>query len=480
MKLRKEGLTIAAALVMALGLAGCGGGGSSMGSASSNSTMNVYAADDMSTGFDNVWVTIDTVSLTKKDGTSVTVFDQSSSGGQPVDLMSLHNGNGSVFLLLGQAPPAGSYTSVSVVLSSSLSVVPTGSNSAVQATFAGAAGNNFTMNLALPISSSSNGVQSSTDAVVDFDLKDWTLNGNTVSAANNQFLKNGPTTGMGSIGQHSPGEYAGQIQTVAGTAPTQELALSQGPSTLNVQLSADTVVVNADGSEDPVLSSGEFALVSGTFNPQANAVEATMVELFPLGTSNTPQVGGLVEADDANAQTITIQVGTAFNWMPGQKTLTIDIGPSTALLDPSGVSVTPAEFYAQLTAGSSRVSAQGPISAGVMQATTVSLLPGQGQTVSLEIGIVGVPSNVDDAAGTFTITAPVHHEGVLDPNMQTFTVVTNGTTKFSTGTDLASFMASLAPNSSVAVKGIINEATNTITATEVKAMNQIGTGATAL
>src|SRR5262249_1507093 len=145
MNLRKEKLTIAAALALALALVGCGGSGSSAGSSSPNSTMNVYAADDMSTGFDNVWVTIDTGSLTKKDGTSVTVFDESSSGGRTVDLMSLHNGNGALFLLLGQAPPAGQYAGVNVVVSSTLTVVPTGASNAVQATFAGAASSTFTM-----------------------------------------------------------------------------------------------------------------------------------------------------------------------------------------------------------------------------------------------------------------------------------------------------------------------------------------------
>jgi hypothetical protein len=121
----------------AVGLIGCGGGGSSTEGAGSSHAF-LFLTDAINSNYDHVWTTVSKVDLVNSAGQTKTVYDSSSRGGQVVDLLSLHSAGGQKYLFLtGFAPPSGTFTGANITVYSKLSIVPKGSSNAVSATFAG-------------------------------------------------------------------------------------------------------------------------------------------------------------------------------------------------------------------------------------------------------------------------------------------------------------------------------------------------------
>src|SRR4051794_37231979 len=88
-------LSVALAVV-----AGCGGGGgstSSTGGGGGSSSVRLFATDDMSTGFDHVWVNIKQVSLVGASGDQTLFTDPN---GRLIDLKTLRDSAGRRFDLL--------------------------------------------------------------------------------------------------------------------------------------------------------------------------------------------------------------------------------------------------------------------------------------------------------------------------------------------------------------------------------------------
>ena len=118
-------LRVSAALtsVIAVGIAACGGGGSSGPDASATGTLRLSLTDAPACGYDNVWVTVEKVRI----HASATAAD--TDGGwsevvlaapQRIDLLTLTNGT---LQPLGQtALPAGKYTQMRLVLGSTAPV----------------------------------------------------------------------------------------------------------------------------------------------------------------------------------------------------------------------------------------------------------------------------------------------------------------------------------------------------------------------
>ena len=111
--------------VIALGIAACGGGGSSGPDASTTGTLRLSLTDAPTCGYDNVWVTGEKVRVHASGAASDTDGGWSEvvlATPQRIDLLTLTNGT---LQPLGQSSlPAGKYTQMRLVLGS---VPPAGS-----------------------------------------------------------------------------------------------------------------------------------------------------------------------------------------------------------------------------------------------------------------------------------------------------------------------------------------------------------------
>lgn len=460
---RQNWLLAIVALACTLFVTACGGSGGGSG-AGSAATMQLFAVDDMNTGYDHVWVTIDKVDLVGASSTT-NIFDATSSGGKVVDLRSLHDSSGARFLLLGgHSTPPGTYTGINITVSPNLTVVPTGASTGVSATFAGSSGSTFVMSLAFP---SSTNISSTNKVVVDFNLANWNLSGNSVSATNNAFLALGSTATLGDGSRHEPSDYDGSVSGTSGTAPTQTFTLTEGQNSINVATSASTTITNSDGSANPTLGDGEKVDVVGTFDTTNNVLNATSIRIHIGGDqSHAPMVHGIVSAFDPVANTVTVQLHDCDGFLPTMTSVTINVSSSTTFFGPSGVTDTHDQFFADLVANTSKVYAMGSLSGSTFTAAKIQLEGSQNGPEQLAVH--GAASNVNATAFTFDVT-PSQWEG--DESLSSKVVLhiaVNSSTKFITSggaTDEATFFASLASQPNVMVRGTLDKSTMTLTAT---------------
>jgi len=460
MRKRQGWIILLASIVGSLLLTGCGGGGSAAGGGGGGN-MSLFAVDDMNTGYDHVWVTIDKVDLVGA-GSTTNVFDATASGGKVVDLRTLHDGNGARFLLLGGCnTPAGSYTGINITLAPSVTVVPTGASTGVAATFSGATGPTFVMSLTFPAQN----ISSTNKVVVDFNLANWTLSGTTVSAPNNAYLALGSTTGITDPTRHEPSDYDGAVSGVTGSAPTQTFTLTDGSHSMNVATSASTVLTNSDGSSNPALDNGEKVDVVGTYDTTNNVLNATNIRIH-IGSdrSHAPMAHGLVTAFDPVANTITVAVHDCDEFQPTSTSLTINVDANTLFFGPTGVTDTHDQFFAALVANTSKVYAIGNLNGSTFTATKIEI---QGDGSGHELAVHGPASNVNATAFTFDVTAS-QSEGDDEVGSTTVLhVVTNSNTKFVNSgqlVDQPTFFNSLSTQSNVMVRGSLDKSTMTLTA----------------
>lgn len=444
-------------------LFGCGGGGA----AGATDGTRVFAQDDTNKSFSHVWVTIDKVTLSNGSSTT-TVFDDTASGGRVVDLRSLWDDQSDTpqFLLLGQTPTAGgTYQTVNVTLEPGVSVVKAGSSSGVSATLGGS-GQKVTFSANLPSGGTGNSI------VVDFNLSKWTLNGTTLSAPSGQYIAVPVNTGgLGNGGHHVGFQYIGQVSNLSGTAPNQTFTLSDGSHVVGtVDTSQTTVIYNVDGAANPTLADGDQVLVAGKFDPAANAIVATNVQIVPSGTKvTTPHVMGTVTADDANAGTLTVQPGFAMAFLPGNTSVQVAVSSSTTFMDASGVTDTEAQFFAAVTPGTTEIVASGTLSGGVLQAATIKIIGTSSSPA--DAAFIGAPTNANPSAGTFDLTIQ-QWQGLWKLGTTTIHVTTSANTTFKSGsstTDAATFFAAVRSTHQVFVRGDLDPSTNTVAATTVAA-----------
>ncbi|MGC4042973.1 MAG: DUF4382 domain-containing protein [Armatimonas sp.] len=133
-------------------------------------------------------------------------------------------------------------------------------------------------------------------------------------------------------------------------------------------------------------------------------------------------------------------------------------------------------LYGATLADGATVSIDGTVDAttGVLAATRVGVCGTGGPSANARTPRAGgTASNLDATAGTFTLT--FERAQCLTPDATTLTVVTNSSTVFraddGSTTDSATFFTALATTPNVQVEGTFDEATNTLTATEVRVFN---------
>jgi hypothetical protein len=425
--------------------------------------------DAINTGYDHVWVTVTKVDLVGAGGKATNIYDGTSSGGQVVDLLSLHDSSGQKYMLLsGFVAPTGTYTGANVTVSDTASVVPTGGTSAVSANFSGATGGIAV----LPLSFGGTQTASSlNNLVIDFNLANWTLSGTTLSAASGPYLQFAASpAGLSDPTRQVSSDSFGVVSGVTGTAPTQAFTVTHGSQTVNVTTSPSTVLYDSDGSANPTLTDGETVDVAGTFDSTNDVVDASAI-IINIGKDVPPpdRAVGLVTADNLSANTITLQENGCAGFMPTTSTMTVDVTANTKFIDATGVTDTQAQFYADLTAGTSVVATEGTISGSTLTANVIRLLPAPGSggtTRPLLVAVRGPVSAINATADTFTLTLE-RWEGDWQQANATLPVVTTAKTQYSsngTAQDAATFFAGLSANASVNVRGTIAPNTKTVTA----------------
>lgn len=458
---------------------GCGGGGSSAPTA--NTTANLFLTDAINSNYDHVWATVTKVDLVSSTGQTKSIYNMPSSGGQVVDLLSLHPASGQKYLLLAAfSAPSGSFTGANVTVSSSVSIMPKGSSTAVSAKFAGSTGGSTV--LAAKFSSAVN-FANSKNVIVDFDLANWNLNGSTISAANNQFVQGGPGNGPMLPGNCLGGNYFGTVSNLSGTAPAFTFSITQGPNVVNILTSSSTVLYNSDGSTNPTLANGEFVNVAGAFDATNNVVDATAI-IIQVGALPPPPafIFGQVSADSLANNTITVTTAGCAGFQPTATSLTIDVSSSTAFVDASGVTDTEAQFFANLTPGTTSVQVQGTISGSTVTAASVMIVSSTGVTGGgggngggggagnpIIVAVAGPVSNVNATSETFSITLANWTGGWQSPNSVLSVTTTSSTQYTSNGTteSAAAFFTSLTNSTMVQVRGTLDPTTSAVVATNV-------------
>jgi len=458
------------ALAAAIVMLGCGGGGGAgggsiggSGSGNPSSASSMFLTSDKNSSYSHIWVTVMNVGLVSSTGQTTTVYDGSTTGGQVVDLSSLNvNGNQQFLLLSGFSAPNGMYKSATITLGSTLSVVSAGGSTATSATFSGSTGSTITLNTKFSTQQSANG-----GMVLDFSLGSWSLGGATVTASGGQFVSLGSNIGLANSANILSGDYLGTVSAIAGTSPSETFTVSRGRFAASISTSSSTVLYNSDGSANPTLANGEVVDVAGSFDPMTNAVNATAIIIEVNGQSPPPiRVNGLVTADSASSGTLTLQLAKSHGWLPVTVNLNVDVSSNTTFMDSNGVTDTEAQFFADLTAGTSIVQVEGAVSGSVFTATSAQILPSSTGGNSVIIAARGAASDINTTADSFTLTVD-KREGRLLAKNKSISVVTTANTQFAVDgvvQSAATFFATLPASSTVNVRGTIDPTTLVLTA----------------
>jgi hypothetical protein len=461
---------LAIAISSLLLLAGCGGGGGP--SAGTAGAASLIATDDLNTGYDHVWVTVKSINLVSTTGTT-NVY--TNSGGQAVDLLTLHDASGNRFLFLNtSAIPAGTYTGATVVVDNNVNIFPAGATTATAANFQ--TSGDFTMSLTFKTPKVSHGFRD--NIVVDFNLANWVLTGTTVTAPNG-FLSEGPTANLGDGTRWESAPYTGSVNNLTGAPGSQTFTLGTGAGAPTVNVSATTALYNSDGSANPTLANAENVIVRGTYDATQNILTATNIKILIATPPVTQAVSGAVSNVDTTADTFTITPHDCDRYIPTQSTLTVNVTANTTYHGAAGTVYTVTDFFTALQNGM-KVIVTGSVSAGVVTATDIAILGGTSDSGGDGHGggsanlarVSGVSGSLDATAGTFTVTKQFW-EGFFGQLTATVTVAFNSSTVWSLdGTTITAAAAASDIGMNVTVRGAYDPTTKQITAVKVEFHSQ--------
>jgi hypothetical protein len=463
-----------AASALLLAAIGCGGGGGDNSSTGGNGggagTVSLFATDNLTTGYDHVWVVVKRVELTGPNGTQV-LFDDPE--GRVVDLRSLRDEAGRRFRLLSnRSISSGRFTGMRVTLDESATVFTTGASSGTVATFEGAEGGDKVLSLTFP-----NGriVGGGAKLIVDFDLANWNLDGTTLSATNGAYLALVEDNSLGNIDRHDRDEYKGFVANLSGTAPNQTFTLTQGVATVTVRTDANTSIFNENGTTSPTLTNGTRVEVYGAYSSADNAIIASRIK---IDNENDEDEGvkGRITNFTVGSNSITIDLIRARGFLPSNSTVTIQYADDIRFFGRRGTRFTVDQFEAALQNGG-YIEAEGQIDGDVFVATKLKIEDGDdhggghhGGNHDGEAEVRGTVSNVDVTAGTFRVAA-VEWEGILLANGQSVNITTSNATEFKVNGDNVNrtqFFAALTGNVTVKVEGTYDAETQTLAANEIK------------
>lgn len=347
------GLTL---LILAAGM-GCGGGGggssSGGGGGAASATVGVFFADNLSAGYDNVWVTAYKVEL-YNGATSVTVFDNPA--GEEIDLRALGTPAGSQFLFLGPGSvPVGTYTKVEVTLARNVNLFPTGATTATVASFPPALNSGVNSKLELPLAPAFNVTGSGQNLIVDFDLPNWTLAGGIVTPA--LLRHNGG--GLDDLNRHEDDDYKGTVSGLTGTAPNQSFVLSRLGRQIQVVCTEATQIFREEGAAGAALANGQLVEVRGVFDVLAMTIRARAVKIEDGEDEDDDKVKGTVKEASQEAGIFVVSTERTRGFIPTQDRVRVATTATTKYLNNAGTIITKEAFFTAINTAGARAEAEG-------------------------------------------------------------------------------------------------------------------------
>ena len=353
-------------------IVGCGGGGGGGITPSAPTTkVSAFSTDDLNAGYDHVWVTIKAINLIGSTG-PVALFSETP--GRTVDLKTLRDASGERFMFMNsRSIPSGTYSGVSVVVDNSASIIPSGSATAISATFQ--TSGDFTMSLtfASPVVVSG----STADICVDFKLSNWVLTGSTITAPSG-FLAQGRTDTLRDGSRHEPSEFVGIVTSLSGAIGSQTFNLGSTNDAPSVITTANTAIFFNNGAANPALENGQKVEVRGVLNPTTRQITASRITIQVEQHSNQAAVQGLVLSSSDPSGTVEIKIAEARGFVPKGTSLVIDVSDSTHYFGNHGTVVSRASFMSALTT-TTHVAAEGSIdsASGHLVARSIKLADGE-------------------------------------------------------------------------------------------------------
>lgn len=331
-------LALAATVLIASALVGCGSGGGStsaggsqsgIGGGGNSGVMDIYVTDGAG-GFRNTYsqvlVTLYQIQATSDGKTWQTLF--SDTNGITLNLVSFS----SVAELIDSATiPAGTYTQVRVVIGDHITLVPKGGGSSINAPVASASNISvangqavITFNAPTTVPKGQN-----TNLVVDFNLGGFTLqNGKVVPdvtlAPAPNFLTMSHTA-----------QIAGTVSNLSSNGFT--LTTKHG-ATFAVTLPGTATIANALWSPTEqcgapaTLANGDVVGVKGALTPASRTIAATEVFVHVDSfITNHGHLTGTIASVDTTNKTFTVTVTEAVHIQPSSGTVTITTDQNTIL-----------------------------------------------------------------------------------------------------------------------------------------------------
>jgi len=344
-------------LTFFLSLVGCGGGGGGTtgGGGTSSAKVGVFFTDNLSAGYDHVWVTAYKVEL-YNGASSVTVLDNPS--GEAIDLRALGTPAGGQFLFLGPGSvPAGTYTKVEITLGRNVNLFTTGATTATVATFPPAMNSGANSKLELPLAPPMTVTGSGQNLIIDFDLPNWTLAGGIVTPA--LLRHNG--TGLDDLNRHEDEDYKGTLSGLSGTAPNQTFTMTRFGSQIQVICTSATTIFAHNGAAGAALANGQIVEVRGVFDVLAQALRAASVKIEDGEDdgAGSPKVEGLASAVDAGAGTFKLSTASVRGFVPSQSAVNIMTSPTTVFMNNAGTAITKTAFFEALGLAGAMAEAEG-------------------------------------------------------------------------------------------------------------------------
>ena len=467
---------IVTVFALALGLAGCGGGGSSnsVGIIPARSVaLTVFAADSFREDYDHVWATIFKVELIASDGTASSLFADTT--GKTIDIKTLRDATGARFAFLGKSDiPVGNYKGVRVTMTNSLTLFPKGATTGALTPFDDSFTRDASGNVQLNLNFQSERNESTDDnVVVDFDLANFKIVGGKVTPA----LKEGDKSGIGDKGRHEEEDVEGVVSELSGTSPTLTFNIGK----VSVTTSASTTIFNADASPNPAIVNGSSVEVKGKINLAGNAFEAASIKIGKVegdGDGKRSGAQGVPSNVDAAKMTFTLTAEKTKEFQPTKTTINIATSATTSFRGGSGVVLTVADFYSRL-ATAKKVEVEGSYDA------SKNTLTAKRARIDDEGGNGGGTGGGDgmghEAEAKGTVTSPTVADGkfILNPVTEfdgfsligtTLPVATNSQTKFEDAngksTTQANFFEKLTGDTKVNINGVY--ASGVLTAKSIK------------
>lgn len=444
-----------AILIFAVGCGGGGGGGSTVNLANQ---VSLFVTDDLNTGYDHVWVKFYEVKVVTASGTTQ-VFE--STDGVPVDLSALNDGTNSLFTFLGASSfPSEPVTAVKFEMGRDVVLYTTGSTTGQPFQFApslNSGTNKSQLTLTLPTPQT---VAAGGSLTFDFDLANWNITGGFIVPAVNLF--SGP--GLDDPARHRSREISGTVGNLQGTAPTQTFELTNREGrVVKVATSADTVMLNENGTPSPTLANGQRVEAHGIFFADTHTFQASKIKIEDgPGASGEARVEGEVRNANLASNHMEVKAQETRGFIPAELWINVTTSTGTKFFNRMGLIITADEFFAALTGGSVEVQGSYDSATNTLTATKAKLEDGTGGDDRQEARGTLITSNA--FAGTLSI-AMTEWEGFSGTSGGTLNIATNGSTIYrgSTGEPLTQnqFFAAVSSATSIKVEGTYADGTMT-------------------